>query len=219
VLSALAVLEHRAALANGNLTAASEVAGWLVDRAPDAGENLLLQAWTELARGRLEAARAVVVPLLGPDSPALLPHTGVEARLIEAEAALDAGDQRAGRAALEAALLDAERMNVARPFALAGPHTQNLLTTVLAGNGRGPFPARVAAARLAVVSAPAVLLSERETAVLALLPSLLNAREIADEFTVSVNTVKSHIRSIYGKLGVSSRREAVVRAQDSGLLP
>jgi LuxR family transcriptional regulator, maltose regulon positive regulatory protein len=63
-----------------------------------------------------------------------------------------------------------------------------------------------------------VPLSEREMAVLALLPSLLNAREIADEFTVSVNTVKSHIRSIYAKLGVSSRREAVVRAQAAGLL-
>jgi len=66
---------------------------------------------------------------------------------------------------------------------------------------------------------PAVLLSEREMAVLALLPTLLNAREIADEFTVSVNTVKSHIRAIYSKLGVSSRREAVQHAQDRGLLP
>jgi LuxR family maltose regulon positive regulatory protein len=65
----------------------------------------------------------------------------------------------------------------------------------------------------------AVLLSERELAILALLPSLMTAREIAAEFTVSVNTVKSHIRSIYGKLGVSSRREAVLRAQERGLLP
>jgi LuxR family maltose regulon positive regulatory protein len=64
-----------------------------------------------------------------------------------------------------------------------------------------------------------VLLSERELAVLALLPSLLSAREIADEFTVSVNTVKSHIRSIYAKLGVSSRRDAVLQAHDRGLLP
>ena len=54
---------------------------------------------------------------------------------------------------------------------------------------------------------------------LALLPSLLNAREIAAEFTVSVNTVKSHIRSIYAKLGVSSRRDAVLQAHERGLLP
>ena len=56
-------------------------------------------------------------------------------------------------------------------------------------------------------------------AVLALLPSLLSAREIAAEFTVSVNTVKSHIRSIYAKLGVSTRREAVLHAQERGLVP
>jgi LuxR family transcriptional regulator, maltose regulon positive regulatory protein len=77
----------------------------------------------------------------------------------------------------------------------------------------------VAAARAAVASDVAVPLSEREMAVLALLPSLLSAREIATEFTVSVNTVKSHIRSIYAKLGVSTRREAVLHAQERGLVP
>jgi LuxR family maltose regulon positive regulatory protein len=218
IVAALAVLEHRVALWNGNLNAATEVATWLVDRAPRAGENLLLQAWTETARGRFDAARTIVAPLRGQDTPALLSYTRVEAQLIEAEAALDDGDQTAGRAALDSALGEAEKIGVVRPLALAGPHTQLLLTSVLA-EGRGSFPARVAAARAAVVSGPTALLSEREMAVLQLLPSLLNAREIADEFTVSVNTVKSHIRSIYAKLGVSSRREAVLQAQDSGLLP
>jgi len=218
VVAALAVLEHRVALLNGNLRAAAEVAAWLLDRAPSAGENLLLQGWTEMARGRFDAARTIVTPLYGTATPALLPYTGVEAQLVDAEAALDAGDEPAGRAALERALAEAETVGVARPLALAGPHTQELLTSVLAGNGGGAFAARVAAARRSVVSASTVVLSERETAVLALLPSLLNAREIADEFTVSVNTVKSHIRSIYIKLGVSSRRDAVAQAQDSGLL-
>ena len=61
-------------------------------------------------------------------------------------------------------------------------------------------------------------LSERELAVLALLPSLLSGAEIADELTVSVNTVKSHIRSIYQKLGVSTRRDAVRMAQQRQLI-
>jgi LuxR family maltose regulon positive regulatory protein len=143
----------------------------------------------------------------------------VETHLLDAEAALQSGDDTSGRAALELALTEAETIGVVRPLALAGPHTQRLLGDRAAANGRGPFAAQVAAARAAVVPDPAVLLSERELAVLALLPSLLNAREIADEFTVSVNTVKSHIRSIYAKLGVSSRREAVLHAHDAGLLP
>ena len=51
------------------------------------------------------------------------------------------------------------------------------------------------------------ILSAREITVLGLLPSMLSLEEIALDLTVSVNTVKSHLRSIYMKLGVSSLRE------------
>jgi LuxR family maltose regulon positive regulatory protein len=219
MLAALAVLEHRVALLNGNLDAAAEVAEWLATRVGETGETLLLKAWTETAAGRHEAARIVVAPVYEPATPILLPHTVVEAHLVDAEAALQADDWVAGREALDLALAHAEIVGVARPFALAGPRTQELLSARAAGNGGGPFAAQVTAARAAVVPDAAALLSERELAVLALLPSLLSAREIAAEFTVSVNTVKSHIRSIYAKLGVSSRREAVLHAHDRGLLP
>jgi LuxR family maltose regulon positive regulatory protein len=217
VLAGLAVLEHRVALLNGNLAAASEVVQWLADRVGDTGEALLFRAWTESARGRHDAARVIVAPLHDRDHPALLRQTVVEALLLEAEAALQADDRQAGRRALEIALAKAEPLGAARPFALAGPCTHQLLSDRAALHG-GAFAAQVAAARAAVVSEPAVLLSERELAVLALLPSLLTAREIADEFTVSVNTVKSHIRAIYTKLGVATRRQAVQRAHDRGLL-
>jgi LuxR family maltose regulon positive regulatory protein len=219
MLAALALLEHRVALFNGNQGAASEVATWLGARVQRTGEVLLLKAWTEAAAGRYAAAAITVAPLGGPDVTTQLPQTELEAQLLVAEAALQAGDQQAGRAALEDALARGEAIGVARPFALAGPCTQDLLSARAAANGHGAFAAQVAAVRSSVSPDPAVLLSEREEAVLALLPSLLNAREIADEFTVSVNTVKSHIRSIYAKLGVSSRREAVRHAHDRGLLP
>ena len=62
------------------------------------------------------------------------------------------------------------------------------------------------------------MLSEREITVLGLLPSMLSLEEIALDLTVSVNTVKSHVRSIYTKLGVSSRRLAVLAAHERGLL-
>ena len=60
-------------------------------------------------------------------------------------------------------------------------------------------------------------LTERELAVLALLPSMLTLREIAHRRYVSLNTVKSQTRAIYRKLGVTGRDEAVARARQLGL--
>lgn len=217
--AALALLEHRVALLNGNLPAAAQAAEWLTARTGPTAETLLLEAWTQAAAGRHAAAEIIAAPVFEPDMPVLLPHTRVEALLLHAEAALHAGDQTTGRAALQAALAQAEILGVAWPLALAGPRTQELLVTRAAGNGLGPFADRVAAARAAVVADPAVPLSDRERDVLELLPSLLTSRQIAEEFTVSVNTVKTHVRAIYAKLGVSSRSDAVARAKDAGLLP
>ena len=56
-------------------------------------------------------------------------------------------------------------------------------------------------------------LTERELIVLKYLPTMLKAGEIADDLFVSVNTVKAHLRSMYRKLGVSNRREAVEQAR------
>jgi LuxR family maltose regulon positive regulatory protein len=61
-------------------------------------------------------------------------------------------------------------------------------------------------------------LTGREEAVLRLLQGSLPMREIAAELFVTVNTVKSHTRLVYRKLGVSSRAEAIRRARELGLL-
>jgi LuxR family maltose regulon positive regulatory protein len=61
-------------------------------------------------------------------------------------------------------------------------------------------------------------LTPREEAVLGLLPTGLSAREIGDELGISRDTVKTHTKRIYQKLGVSSRRDAVSRGRDLGLL-
>jgi DNA-binding CsgD family transcriptional regulator len=62
------------------------------------------------------------------------------------------------------------------------------------------------------------MLSRCELVVLAMLSSLQSLDEIAADLIVSVNTVKSHVRSIYSKLGVSSRRSAVLAAHERGLV-
>ena len=61
-------------------------------------------------------------------------------------------------------------------------------------------------------------LTGRELAVLRLLPSELSQREIAGTLYVSLNTIKSHVKSIYRKLGVDSRDDAVSRARELGVL-
>ena len=61
-------------------------------------------------------------------------------------------------------------------------------------------------------------LSERELAVLRLLATDLTQREIGQELYVSVNTVKTHVKSIFRKLGVASRPDAVSRARELRLL-
>jgi LuxR family maltose regulon positive regulatory protein len=62
-------------------------------------------------------------------------------------------------------------------------------------------------------------LTERELAVLRLLPTRLSNREIGRELYVSVNTVRSHVHAIYRKLGVATRAGAVAHARELGLLP
>ena len=68
-------------------------------------------------------------------------------------------------------------------------------------------------------SKPSGVLSERELDVLRLLRSDLSGPDIANELVVSLNTLRTHTKSIYAKLGVSSRRAAVRRAAELGLLP
>jgi LuxR family transcriptional regulator, maltose regulon positive regulatory protein len=93
---------------------------------------------------------------------------------------------------------------------------------ILAGcPSAGVLPERLAAARHAVtVGKPAVgaELSERELTVLRLLNGGLSEREIGRELYVSFNTVHSHVKSVYRKLGASSRAEAIARAKEARLI-
>ncbi|WP_269148892.1 response regulator transcription factor [Kocuria turfanensis] len=61
-------------------------------------------------------------------------------------------------------------------------------------------------------------MTNRERSVLQLLPTMMSNSEIAGELYLSVNTVKVHLKSLYRKLGVGTRRQAVLRAGELGLL-
>lgn len=149
----------------------------------------------------------------------------IEARIILASA-LERGRHRyEALAALESAIDRARPQCIVRPFQIGDPALVPLLHTLQASHlGNDPFLGELLrccdTAGAPGTASVALLdpLTERELAVLIELPTMKSNAEIADEFFVSVNTVKTHLKSIFRKLDVSTRREAVRRAREIGLL-
>jgi LuxR family maltose regulon positive regulatory protein len=67
-------------------------------------------------------------------------------------------------------------------------------------------------------STPLEPLSQRELEILRLLAAGLSNRQIAEKLVLAVGTVKAHVHTIYGKLGVQSRVQAIARARELNLL-
>lgn len=137
------------------------------------------------------------------------------------------GDVRAATDALGEALRRAEPEGHIRLFLHAGPAVTGLLRTVATSDGPDSYAATVlAAAELAQGSKPTARrrpgalvdqLSDRELDVLRLLRSDLSGPDIARELHVSLNTLRTHTKHIYTKLGATNRREALTRATELGL--
>ncbi len=218
LLAAAALVETAAAMALGHHTAARTAQGWLARCAGDTAELALVRSWAHSAAGRYGDARAEIRPVLDGGSTALLPTTLVDVWLQETLLATRAGDRLAARRALNAALQLAEPLDALRPFAQADPAVIRLLAVHYGGSECDTFAGRALAVERPVTSPVHANLSARELTVLSVLPSLISMDEIAGELMVSVNTVKSHLRSIYNKLDVRSRRTAVLAAYEQGLL-
>ena len=215
-----AVLEHRAAVRFGWTDAAREVVTWAQVSIPDTGEMFLMRARTQLAFGRILPAGRILRPLLDGSVAAVLPWSIVDGWLMEAELAHLAGEQARAHRALKKALAESRRLGVRYPLVFATPALVELLVRERGKLGElDAVAAGVLASRRALrVPVIAVPLTRRERSVLRLLPTLRSFEEIAQDLTVSPNTVKTHVRSIYRKLGVSKRRDAVTAALERGLL-
>jgi LuxR family maltose regulon positive regulatory protein len=205
----------------------------------EARAGLAALADDQAAAGEIHNARAVVCLADGDPAGALgalrevldgtAPVTGdgtlVEAQLLAGLASRAQGDRRAADQSAERALSLAEADRLVLPFAMTGslklleslPRHQTahaaLLTDIIdllsgssaLGGDRNPSP-------------PVHELSPGELRVLRYLPTNLSRPQIATELSVSVNTVSTHIRSIYAKLGAEDRSAAVYRARDLRLL-
>ena len=163
--------------------------------------------------------------MLRPVAVTSLPFRGavIEASVLAAVAADRMHRDTAAMAAITDAVDLAHDVGTVRPFLAGGPRVTALLARhrhVVARHldfTRGLIE-NTSSGRIDPPPAPVDGLTERELAVLTYLPTMLKSVEIAADLYVTVNTVKTHQRSIYRKLGVTSRRDAVDRARDLKLL-
>jgi LuxR family maltose regulon positive regulatory protein len=106
-----------------------------------------------------------------------------------------------------------------RLFADAGRPAMRLLRAVQHA-APAPYVARLLRAnsgRLGPDEDPVAVLSERELDVVRYLPTRLSNAEIAERLFISLNTLKTHLRTIYRKLGVTGRDDAIRRAEEMGV--
>jgi LuxR family transcriptional regulator, maltose regulon positive regulatory protein len=129
-------------------------------------------------------------------------------------------------AALERALALAEPAGYVQVFADEGPPMSNLLRASARHTAMPPYVHRLLTALGGSPPVPqrstpsgglVEPLSQREHDVLRLLATDLSGPEIARRLVVSLNTVRTHTKNIYAKLGVNSRRAAVRRAEELDL--
>ncbi|MGB6581995.1 MAG: LuxR C-terminal-related transcriptional regulator, partial [Streptosporangiaceae bacterium] len=197
----------------------------LDDERAGSGEIGNARAVICLAEGDPAGALSALRDVLDDTAPVIGYVTVVEAHLLAGLAHRELGDQRAANLAAERALALAEADRLLLPFAITGsrellealPRHETahaaLLTDIL-DVLRGASPA----ARYQSAPPETEELSLGELRVLRYLPTNLSRPQIAGELSVSLNTISTHIRSIYAKLGVRSRSSAVQRARELRLL-
>jgi LuxR family transcriptional regulator, maltose regulon positive regulatory protein len=222
----LAAIEAELRLAAGDTEPATALLGNVDPGEPAAAPEAVALARLRLAEGDPAAAAGTLSRLLDGSMPAADLETRIRAWLLHALASHELDDVEQAAASLRHAVDLAEPEEHRRVFLDVGARGRALVARYRDWvDVAWPFLDELAQAALdpapAVVSPmPALIerLSDRERAVLRYLPTMLTFVEIGSELYISVNTTKSHVRSIYRKLGVVGRRDAVRRARQLQLL-
>ncbi|MCQ9134004.1 LuxR C-terminal-related transcriptional regulator [Streptomyces hilarionis] len=209
-----ALVVSAAHLAGGRPETAVEVLRALPDEVPAC---TVASARAELAAGRPPAAIELLDRMRPEDRGG--PAVTVRALLVRAQAADEAGDRAAARELVCLALREARRDGLRRPFTEAGPWVRPYLGAATLRAGAADAQHRHDAGPSD--GPPPPLLEEltgRELDVLRRLALTMSTQEIAADLYLSVNTVKTHLKSAYRKLSAGRRNEAVRRARELGLL-
>jgi LuxR family maltose regulon positive regulatory protein len=193
--------------------------GECADRTVNTAGSTVAQVELALAFDDREAARTL---LAGLDAPSTT-RQRIEQGVLAALAARDTAD---AVSALETVLELAESEGFVRTIVGAHERMRSLIAAVPVGAAQRAYIGKLVNISAAHVEPPRDIppstliepLSDREMTVLRYLSSRLTNQEIASALYISVNTLKTHIKSIYRKLAVASRSEAVEAARDEHLL-
>jgi LuxR family transcriptional regulator, maltose regulon positive regulatory protein len=216
---------HACAAANGSQAVLDAVC----NAPPSSLAGAVALARTRLAAGDAGAAAqglASVLPTLASEAPG---DIQLEAQLLQAELGYRGGKTGQGRQSLAPALKNAQAERIVLPVAIQrawiepalrrDPGLAQAFRRLFAPAHAGYRPAQAQAAAAAqAVPVQVEQLTDRELEVLRHVSMMLSTAEIAEEMYLSGNTVKSHLKSIFRKLGASHRGEAVRHARETGLL-
>jgi LuxR family transcriptional regulator, maltose regulon positive regulatory protein len=222
---ALDEAEPRVLIAAGEIEQARALLEQARARAPERPELLVRHAALELTIGNTEQAAALLAQIPAEQADDVDLAVVIESWLLRARVAHTAGRERDASQALDRALALAEREPLRDVFLLSGPAVAELLERQARNGTAHPALLEVLLDGVGedrTVRASTTLfepLTEREQSILRYLPTMLSNAEIGAEVYVSLNTVKTHLRSIYRKLDASGRADAVERGRELGLLP
>jgi LuxR family transcriptional regulator, maltose regulon positive regulatory protein len=244
-LEEFSAAEHLQSQLEGSHALASQVTGWrlatqarlgmpgearallatLDDERASSGEIGNARAVICLAEGDPAGALGALQGVLDGTEPVIGYVTVVEAQLLAGLAHHELGDRRAANQAVEHALALAESDRLVLPFAMTGsrelmealPRYETAHAALVTDILHVLHGASLTTKDQSTLP-QAEELSPSELRVLRYLPTNLSRPEIASELSVSVNTVNTHIRSIYAKLQARDRSSAVQRARELRLL-
>jgi LuxR family maltose regulon positive regulatory protein len=239
------IVQARLWVTQGNIEAASRWAdqrGFDTDEGFDelkkqAGERSLsflravetiTLAVVRIAQGRPDEALEILEPMIKMAEARGWRRYVIEILILQALAQQDIGDTASALQSLEYALSLAEQEGFVRIFVEHGARMEDLLRHLASRRIAVDYVHKLltefktealALHKKRTISSPLFeALSERELEVLRLIAAGLSNKEIAQELVVAISTVKTHINHIYRKLDVSSRTQAMVRAQELNLL-
>jgi LuxR family maltose regulon positive regulatory protein len=233
VIHPIAAWKTRLLIAGGDLDAAAR---WTLERGLDVANEIsylceieyLSLARLLVAQGNADEGVALLNRLLQAAEAGGRMGSLIDILVLQALAFQLSGKDDQAVTSLERTLVLAEPEGFVRTFVEEGPPMKELLAKIKAeGRSQREYASKLLAelsskvAKHPTRSSPQPMvdpLTERELEVLQLIADGLTNQEIADELVVALGTVKAHTASIYGKLEVHGRTQAVARARGFGLL-